>query len=105
MELKLFESINESKKILKENIPRLVRAHEKNICIVRNKEKITAFLNECPHLRENLHRGKINYANEIVCPLHSYRFDLKSGEEANGRCAALKFVKVKEKSGEIYLEF
>lgn len=103
MELKLFESIAEAKKILKENTPQLVKAAGKNVCIIRREDSLIAFVNECPHLGESLHRGTVNYLGEIVCPLHTYRFNLDTGEEAEHRCRPLQFVKVLSEE-EVYLK-
>lgn len=98
MEFKLFESIDEMKNTLVNNKPRLVKAGAKNICIVRQDEDLIAFENECPHMGESLHKGLINFQNEIACPLHSYRFNILSGECNQRECAPLKFIKVKRKN-------
>ena len=104
MELKLFESKAECEKILVENEPRLVKAADKNVCVIRQGSQLIAFINERPHLGESLHKGTINFSNEMVCPLHAYRFNLQSGEEAAQRCASLKFIRVIDKEGGIYLQ-
>ena len=103
MEVKLFSSIEEAKNILRINEPRLVKANGRNICIVLKGEEIIAFRNECPHMGESLHRGNINYLGEIICPLHTYRFNLKTGEEASQKCRSLEFFRVIIKE-EIFLE-
>jgi nitrite reductase/ring-hydroxylating ferredoxin subunit len=36
-------------------------------------------------LGESLSKGKVNYLGEVVCPWHSYRYDLSTGEECAGR--------------------
>lgn len=95
MEFKLFDSIDDMKKALVNKKPRLVRIGNKNICVIREDEELIAFENECPHMGESLHTGVINYQNEIVCPLHSYRFNIRSGESNQQDCAALNFIKVK----------
>lgn len=93
MEFKLFASIEEMKNVLKDKKPRLVRAGNKNICIVLFEDKLIAFENECPHMGESLHNGHVNHFGEIICPLHSYRFNMQSGETTRN-CASLKSVKV-----------
>ena len=103
MEVKLFDSIKEAKMILPENQPRLVKAGNKNICIVRNGDQLTSFLNECPHQGESLHRGTVNYLGEIVCPLHSYRFSLKTGEPIEKSCRSLTLIPITI-SDAIYLD-
>lgn len=50
---------------------------------------------KCPHLGEELHKGKINFMGEIVCPWHSYTFNLITGEESSRRCEDLKIYPVK----------
>ena len=94
MEVKLFASITEAEAVLQENQPKLVKALGRNICVVRRNDQIIAFENECPHMGESLHQGNINYLGEIVCPLHSYRFNLKDGQPAQKSCGSLKFVSV-----------
>lgn len=90
MRVKLFESEDKAKEILVDNHPRLIRARGKEICIVRKGNHFYAFQNACTHMGENLYKGTTNYLNEIVCPLHTYRFNMKTGEEAEQRCNALK---------------
>lgn len=93
MEFKLFASIEEMKNALENKKPRLVRAGDKNICVVLFEDKLIAFENECPHMGESLHKGHINPSGEVVCPLHSYRFSLQTGETSQN-CSSLKKVKV-----------
>ncbi len=103
MEFKLFNHISEIEKYLQANKPRLVKADSKTICIIKKEEGLIAFENECPHLGEALHRGKINFQNEITCPWHSYRFSLDTGEEIAGRCQSLKFIKVTQSKRGVFL--
>ncbi len=44
---------------------------------------------------EKLSKGTVNYAGEIICPLHFYRFDLKTGRECQGRTEDLATYTVK----------
>jgi nitrite reductase/ring-hydroxylating ferredoxin subunit len=103
MEFKLFDSIDQMKSVLENKKPRLVRAGEKNICVVRQNDMLIAFENECPHMGESLHNGVLNYLDEIVCPLHAYRFNIESGESKNN-CPSLKKVRVLQEK-EIILIF
>ena len=96
MEVKLFESIEEAKNILKQREPRLVQFEGMNICIVLINDKIIAFKNECPHMGHPLHQGNMNYLGEIVCPLHTYRFSITTGDESENRCKPLQFIEVEE---------
>lgn len=104
MRFKLFDSQAKAKEILEHNQPRLIRAGDKEICIVRSHESLFAFQNECSHMGENLHHGKVNYLNEIVCPLHTYRFKISTGEETQQRCTALKTYAIIDLPEGIFIE-
>lgn len=104
MRFKLFDSQTKVKEVLQHNQPRLVRAGNKEICIVLLGEKLHAFQNECSHMGESLHKGNMNYLNEIVCPLHTYRFNIVSGEESERRCKALKIYPIIDSSDGIFIE-
>ena len=94
MEFKLFESIDQMKDVLVNKKPRQVKAGGKNICIVREGENLLAFANECPHMGESLSNGTINHLDEIVCPLHSYRFNIHTAEAVERQCRSLKKIQV-----------
>lgn len=104
MLFKLFNSRTDLEKLLQNNEPRRVIAGNKNICIIRQETGLVAFENECPHMKEGLDGGLVNYLNEIVCPLHTYKFNLATGLEEKQRCSPLKFIKVKHEQDGIYLD-
>ena len=103
MEVKLFESIEEAHQVLVENQPRLVKANDRNICVVRIEDRIIAFYNECPHLGADLHLGQINYLGQIVCPLHAYRFETKNGDPIERDCDSLHMIPLKINEAGLYL--
>ena len=64
-------------------------AGEKRLAILRIGETLHIFDAQCPHRGADLSQANINGAGEIICPLHQYRFDLKTGDVRAGYCAAL----------------
>lgn len=104
MMFKLFDTKEDLEKMLQNNEPRLVIAGNINICVVRQGGELIAFENECPHMKEGLNGGLVNYLNEIVCPLHTYKFNLITGIEEKQRCAPLKFIKVEHSDKGIFLD-
>lgn len=104
MLVKLFDSLETAKSVLKNGKPRLARIENREYCLVREGSRIYVFRNACPHMGEQLHKGNINLINEIVCPLHTYRFNMDTGEESSGRCRPLKTFPVIEKTGGLYVE-
>ena len=101
----VFESSEDSLKIIPLGEKKLFRAGGMAICIARIDTGLVAFENACPHQGEGLNKGHLNPFGDIICPLHAYRFNLTSGEEVGNKCGGLKFINLNEISGKMYLEF
>ena len=52
-------------------------------------EKLYAVQARCPHRAGHLADGLIG-AGKVVCPMHSFKFDLATGAPLGNDCAALK---------------
>jgi len=83
---KIFDGQKEAEKRISINTPQLVVIGKVRICLVRTSRGFYAVSDQCPHRRESLSKGAINYLGEIICPGHNYIFNLGSGVEANGSC-------------------
>lgn len=81
---KLFDSVAAANDAIALNKAQAYTIAEKNICIVRNAEGYFAVANKCPHNGFALSKGYCSDDLAIVCPLHRYRFDLKTGRSKNG---------------------
>lgn len=88
--VKVFDDIEKAKDVIKDSTSILVIINNKKICLTRHKETFYASDDKCPHQFESLSKGSVNYIGEIICPLHSYRYDLKTGRECQMRTADLK---------------
>jgi nitrite reductase/ring-hydroxylating ferredoxin subunit len=66
------------KKLPKNGDTSIVFIGEKEICIINQNEQFFAVDNLCPHKGASLGIGKI-CNDEILCPLHEYRFNFKTG--------------------------
>jgi nitrite reductase/ring-hydroxylating ferredoxin subunit len=64
-------------------------AGEKRLAILRIEDTFHIFDAQCPHRGADLGQANINGAGELICPLHQYRFDLKTGDVRSGYCSAL----------------
>ncbi|PZX52707.1 Rieske (2Fe-2S) protein [Algoriphagus chordae] len=60
------------------------------VALVRIAEDFHAFQADCPHRGTSLFQGSIINQNEIICPLHEYRFDFKTGQVKAGSCGNLE---------------
>jgi nitrite reductase/ring-hydroxylating ferredoxin subunit len=56
----------------------LVTVGKQDVVVVRRGEEICAIGNECPHQGGSLVDGFVE-GDIVVCPLHGWEFDLRSG--------------------------
>jgi len=56
----------------------LVRVQGEEIAVFKQDGKLCAIQNACPHEGGQLSKGWIE-GEAVVCPLHGYKFDLKTG--------------------------
>ncbi len=92
---KLFNSLEEAEKVISIGESRQVNAGGTLVCLSRTKSGFFAVADDCPHLGASLSKGTLNEENEIVCPWHSYRYNLKNGLECKHRSADLPLFEVK----------
>ncbi|HSI78244.1 MAG TPA: Rieske 2Fe-2S domain-containing protein [Lunatimonas sp.] len=69
---------------------RQVQLGETKICVVRIGDDFFAFEALCPHRLASLSEGAVTGFGEVVCPLHQYRFDVKTGAIKSGDCRDLR---------------
>lgn len=86
----LGHSKEEVLRLVPENSIRLVQLGEEKICLTRNGETVFGFEAFCPHRRVSLAQGFVTPFREVVCPLHQYRFDIKTGSVRSGDCRDLQ---------------
>ncbi|MFY0626142.1 MAG: Rieske (2Fe-2S) protein [Reichenbachiella sp.] len=75
------------------------------ICLTRTPFGYFAFEKTCPHMSDDLSKGNINNENEIVCSWHSFRFNLRTGEEVERRCKDLKRYSVVEENNQLFIHY
>jgi nitrite reductase/ring-hydroxylating ferredoxin subunit len=85
---KLFDSLAGAAADIVINKARLYTIAGKDICMVRTTESYFAVANKCPHNGFALSKGYCSEDHAIVCPLHRYRFDLKTGRSKSGASAS-----------------
>lgn len=58
--------------------------NDKKICVTKTEEGYFGIHDTCPHAGAQLHHGHCNRKGIIGCPLHGYKFDVKTGRSADG---------------------
>ena len=101
---KLFSSLADAKATIPISKARLLVLDGQRICLVHTAAGLFAVEDTCSHLGESLSKGTTNYLNEIVCPWHSYRFNLSTGAECKYRSRNLKTFTIYQEVDGIYIE-
>jgi nitrite reductase (NADH) small subunit len=57
---------------------------------------------ECPHRGGPLADGLVG-GSTLVCPLHSWKFDLSTGQAANGECGLKTYAARLSRSGQVII--
>ncbi len=78
------------KQLVPEGQIKAVQLGSNKICVTQSRGKFYAFETLCPHQKASLAQGFVTRFQELVCPLHSYRFNLETGQPANADCSDLK---------------
>lgn len=88
----------------KENNMIVVEVAGKKITLCQTKNKLYACAYKCPHASGILAEGFIDHAENIVCPIHGYRFSLHNGRNTSGEDFYLKTYKTESREDGIYIE-
>lgn len=75
----------------------------KTICIAKQEEGLRACAAKCPHDGGTMSDGYIDAMNNIVCPLHRYKFSLLNGRNVSGEGYFLKTYPVETRPDGIYI--
>jgi NAD(P)H-dependent nitrite reductase small subunit len=98
MWIKVFESSE-----IKEKYGKSVRVDGVAVAIFRSEGQLYAYKDRCPHQSAPIAGGVVKNG-ELMCPYHGWKFDVKSGGLTNNNLIQLKFYKVKEENGFIFID-
>ncbi len=62
----------------------IIEADGKKITIAKFKDNYFAFAHKCPHAGGIMADGFIDALGNVVCPIHRYKFSLKTGRNITG---------------------
>jgi nitrite reductase/ring-hydroxylating ferredoxin subunit len=73
------------------------------ICVTRLDDGYYGIHNTCPHAGAQLHHGHCNRRGIVGCPLHGYKFDVRTGKSADGNNYKLRNYRFKIEEGKLYI--
>ncbi|WP_317899768.1 Rieske (2Fe-2S) protein [Aurantibacillus circumpalustris] len=101
--IRIFENETELENYILPNVFFVFELRGEKICITRTDKGYFAVQDKCPHNGASLSKGFCSKENEIICPLHRYSFDLKSGKATSGGAFALKTYPIQIKPDGVYV--
>ncbi|HWP81633.1 MAG TPA: Rieske 2Fe-2S domain-containing protein [Bacteroidota bacterium] len=82
---------------------KLVKVGDEEIALFRVGSDIVAVGNVCPHQRfSKIHEGEVS-EGIVTCPMHGWRFDLRTGRSVNNS-GRLKWYRTGVNKGEVWIE-
>jgi nitrite reductase/ring-hydroxylating ferredoxin subunit len=75
----------------------------KIICLAKNNNHLFACTQKCPHAGAFLVNGHLDALGNLVCPLHKYKFNLKTGRNVSGEGYHLKTFSVQQNEDGVFV--
>ena len=101
----IWHKISESEEELgwQDNGMCLVTAGDRKLTLARHNGGLYAFAWKCPHASGIMADGHINALGQVTCPLHRYRFDMRTGRNTSGEGYFLKTYSVEKRDDGVYI--
>ena len=81
--------------IFSENNIARIQVEGRVICILQTPVGLKACASTCPHAGSDLSCGYLDNRENIVCPVHGYRFNINNGRDSNKEGYFLKIYPIK----------
>ena len=92
----------ESELIFSSNNLLQIEVAGKKICLAKGK-KLYACAAKCPHAGGIISEGFLDDVDNVICPLHRYKFCLNNGRNVSGEGYYLKTYPVKSNANGIFI--
>ena len=102
---KVFESAESAVQQISMNAVQTIAIAGKKLCIAHTQDGFFAVGDKCPHNGASLGNGYCTQENSIVCPVHRYHFDLRTGRAKSGLGDAVATYPVEIREDGVYVGF
>ncbi len=107
MKVKVFDSLEKAQQVIPIKGVKTIhfKSRDLKVALARTETGFYAVADACPHMKASLGKGFCNQFDEIICPLHEYRFSLHTGVEGSGQGCddVATFLVVSDETG-LYIE-
>jgi len=87
-----------------ENNIAALQVEGKSVCLVKTGAGLKAYSSQCTQAEGDLSDGIIDKRENIICPVHGYRFSLNNGRDVTNEGYFLKIYKVIETDHGIFVK-
>ena len=101
--IKVFDSLTAAEEKLGLYRSLRLRIGQTKVCLTRTQEGFFAVDDACPHQGESLSKGTVNIHGEVICPWHSYRYDVRFGRECAQRTPAVRTYPIRSDENGFFL--
>ncbi|MDF2436785.1 MAG: hypothetical protein K0Q95_1161 [Bacteroidota bacterium] len=102
---KLFDSAEAAGRMLKSGQVTTLNVGKKKICLAHTSEGFYAVNDKCPHNGASLGNGYCTAEGSVVCPVHRYHFDLKTGRAKSGLGDVVETYPIEVREDGVYIGF
>ncbi len=102
---KLFDSETSANEFLAVGKVATMTCGKKRICLAHTIDGFFAVNDKCPHNGASLGNGCRTNEGSVVCPMHRYHFDLKTGRAKSGIGDFVQTYPVEVREDGIYIGF
>ena len=95
---------NKDEIIFNENNIACIEIEGKFICLIKTINGLKACSSKCPHAGGDLSAGFLDKRENIICPVHNYRFNLNNGGDTNSEGYFLKIFRVKANEEGVFIQ-
>lgn len=101
--MKWFKALNTTQIPDKDYI-KTIEVNGKQLCIINNDDEIIATQSFCPHAGGHFSGGWCKNGH-LICPIHRYAYDLKTGRGAEGQGDYINIYQTEIKEDGLYVGF
>jgi len=102
--IRIFDSARQAEGEIPLNHADTISVNGKKICIAHTSEGFFAVNDKCPHNGASLGHGFCTEENSIVCPMHRYHFDLRTGRTKSGIADVVRTYPLEIREDGVYIE-
>lgn len=102
---KLFDSTEAASRMVSVGNVTSIQIGKRNICLAHTIDGLFAMNDKCPHNGASLGNGFCTPEGTVVCPVHRYHFDVRTGRAKSGLGDCMEIYPIEIRENGIFIGF